>query len=217
MELIKRTLLPLNLQYFAEPGDEDLGGENPGGQGDGGTGEGAQGGADTGGEPGKKDDPKTFTQAELDAIISDRLARAKKKQDDAEQAIKDAAEKKRLEEQGDFKALADARQLEVDRLQALIDSQTADVLQAKKESLLSKAGYKDDQIEVFVGLVTGETDDELKASLDRIKAVSPPAKGYADPGTGNGRKDEPKKKDLHEKGKTAYQRLKEKGKIRGRK
>lgn len=170
---------------------------------------------DTGGEPGKKDDePKTFTQEQLDAIIADRLAREAKKREEAVAAAEAEAERKRLEEQGEYKALSDKRQEEIDRLQKLIDEQKASSLKAVKESLLVKAGYKDEQVELFTSLLEGETEDELQASLEKIVAASPPAKPYADPSVGNGRKQEPEKTSGHDKGMSAYERLKKLGKIK---
>lgn len=208
MELEKK--LRLNLQFFAEDHEEPKGDDNPQG-GDGGAGD------DPDKKDGKGQEEKTFTQEELDAIISDRLARERKKQDEKEQKLRDEAERKRLEEQGEFKELADKRQEEIDRLQALLDSQKADALKAKKEAALVSAGYSEEQVGLLTKLVEGETEEEIKASLDLLKTTVPPAKPYADPGVGNGQKQEPKKKDLQDKGKSAYQRLKEKGKIRRRK
>lgn len=154
--------------------------------------------ANTGGTPGKKgdgdDEPKTFTQEELDRIIADRLARERKKQ-------KEKAEQERLKEEGKYKELYEKTQ------QALIAT--------KKAALLKDAGYTEEQVELFTNLLQGETDEELTASLEKLKAANPPFKrNYVDPSEGNGRKQTPPKKDAEEAGKTLFQRLKEKGKVR---
>lgn len=205
----QRFLLPLNIQYFA---DIDPQGDDPIIEPTGGvSGEGVK---PTDGEPDKIIEPKTFTQDQLDAIIADRLTRERKKQDEAAQKLRDEAEQTRLKENGEYKELADKRQEQVDLLQAQLDAQAADVLKAKKEALLVKAGYADEQVEKLSKYVEGATDEELAASIDALKADVPPKQKFADPSAGNGTKVEPKKTDLRDKGISAYQRLKEKGKIR---
>jgi hypothetical protein len=194
-------LLKLNLQRFADnppqdpPTDPptevvDDPGENP-----------------TGGAPDKGAEPKTFTQDQLDAIIADRLARERKKQEDAERKIREEAERKKLEENEEYKTLAT-------KLQEQLDAIKGDALGAKKEALLAKAGYTQDQIEKYVKYVDGETDEQLSEAVEALKADIPPKPKFADPSPGNGGKQEPKKTDLHDTGVSMYQRLKAKGKIR---
>lgn len=193
-------LLRLNLQHFAEK-EEVLDGEEvkqPEGNGK---------GEKDGGAPEKGAEPRTFTQDELDAIIADRLLRERKKQADKEQELRDEAERKRLAENEEYKELAD-------KLQAQLDAQQADVLKVKKEGALTSAGYSEEQVGLLTKLVDGETDEEIKASIDVLKSTVPPVKPYADPSAGNGQKQEPKKENLHDKGKSTYQRLKERGLIR---
>lgn len=155
----------------------------------------------------KNADEKTFTQAELDQIIAERLARKDKQAEDAVKAAEAKAEAERLKEEGKYKELYET-------VVKQLDEQKAATLATKKESLLTKAGYKDEQVELFVSLLSGETDEELQESLDRLVAATPPAKKYADPSAGNGRRTEPDKKGGDEVGKTAYDRLKSLGKIR---
>lgn len=150
------------------------------------------------------DEPKTFTQEELDQIITERLAREKKKREDAVKEAEAEAERKRLEEEGEYKKLYESLQAQFE----------AEKQKTKKESLLTKAGYKAEQVELFVNLLEGETDEELEASLERLKAATPPERKYVDPSAGNSRKQPPAKKDSEEVGKSAYERLKSLGKIR---
>ena len=202
---MSKFLLPLNLQKFA---DIDPNGDDPKDNinepTDGDNDEGAK---LTDGEPEKIIEPKTFTQDQLDAIIADRLVRERKKQEDAAQKLRDEAEQTRLKENGEYKDLAD-------KLQAQLEAIKEDALNAKKEALLVKSGYTDEQVEKYLKYVHGATDEELLASLDALKADIPPKQKFADPSAGNGTKQEPKKTDLHDKGTTMYQRLKAKGKIR---
>lgn len=216
MEELKK-LLRMNLQEFStkdDPGDGGQGGDDPGdqGQGDGGTGGDDPG---TGDEPVKKDgepkDPKVeFTpeqQAVVDAIIKDRLDRERKAQEKKEQSVRDEAEQKRLKENEQYKDLAD-------KLQAQLDTQKAENLKTKKAQMLTKAGYKEDQIERFSKYLEGDTDEDLQQSLDKLKADIPPAKEYADPGAGNGARKTPPKTGGEDIGKSVFERLKGKGKIR---
>lgn len=165
--------------------------------------------ANDGGEPdklpeGTKDEPK-FTQAQLDAIISDRLKREREKREADEKAARDEAERKRLEEQNDHKALADQYKQELDRLKE-------DARKATKTALLVKAGYNDEQVERYAKFVEGETEDEMKAAVEQLKQDVPPKAPYVDPaGAGNNQRQTPKPKDKEDKGRSLYQRLKAQG------
>lgn len=214
----KHGLLKMDLQHFAEKGKGLDDTEQGQGQGeDQGEGEGVQG-ENNGGDPVEDRKPvRTFTQEELDAIIADRLARERKKQEEKEKQLRDEAERKRLEENEEYKELAKKLQEQLEEKERAIAEQKEAVLKAKKETALSKAGYSAEQIKLLTKLVEGESDEEIEASIDTLKSTVPPAtRPYADPGVGNGSKGEPKKKDLRDKGKSMYQRLKEKGKVRRR-
>lgn len=199
----RRFLLPLSLQKFAE--NDPPNPQDPTNTPNGGANE--PGSNPTGGAPANGAEPKTFTQEQLDAIIADRLARERKKQEDAEKKRKEDEDKKRLEEEGKYKEVAD-------QLRAQLDAIKAEAKKAKKETLLIQAGYTKEQVGVLIGTLSGETDEELATSVEALKATIPPKPTYADPSAGNGRKVDPKPTDLEDKGKTLYQRLKEKGKIR---
>lgn len=124
------------------------------------------------------------------------------------QKERDEAERKKLEENEQYKELAE-------QLKAELETIKSNALKAKKEALLAKAGYTDEQVTLLVNSLAGETDEELTESIEKLKTVIPPNhKPYADPSVGNGQKQEPKKTDLRDKGKSLYQRLKEKGKIK---
>jgi hypothetical protein len=165
----------------------------------------------TGGDPEPKPEPK-FTQDDIDRIVKERLEREKRKRDEALDKQKEEAERKRLEEEQKYKEL-------YEKLQGDLETQRKEAVKTKKESLLAQAGYSEEQASTLVKLVEGENDDELKASLESVKALFPPTKekNYGDPNPGNGGKATPKKRDLEDKGKSVYQRLKAKGKVRGAK
>lgn len=165
----------------------------------------------TGGDPEPTPEAK-FTQADLDRIVKERLDREKRKRDEALEAERKEAERKRLEEEEKYKELYEKQQEE-------LTAQRAQALETRKESMLAKAGYSEEQASTLKKLLEGEKDEDLNASLESVKALFPPKqeKEYGDPSAGNGSKQPPKKKNLEDKGKSAYQRLKDIGKIKGRK
>ena len=185
---MNKVLLPLNLQFFADeepPTDTN---------------------EPTAAEPENKPET-TFTQAEVDEIIAKRLAREKEKAKAAAEAARQEAEQKQLEEQEQYKELYEQKQRELEQLKA-------DALTAKKDTMLAKAGYTDEQIEKYRKYLDGDTDETLSASLEELKADIPPKQVYVDPSASNGKRDKPETTDLKEAGKSLYQRLKESGSIR---
>src|SRR5690625_5392831 len=111
---------------------------------------------DTVEEPENNTEEKTFTQAELDQIIADRLAREKKKRDDAVKAAEAEAERKRLEEQNDYKTLYEQAKEEAE--QAVQKARGS-----KKSALLTQAGYSEEQAQLLVKLV--ERSEEHTSEL----------------------------------------------------
>lgn len=191
----KRFYLPMNLQHFSEePADPS----NPT--------EPTEPTADepedeTPTEPTEPEEKK-FTQSEINKAIHDRLARERKKQEEKQQAERDEAERKRLEDEKQYKELAET-------LQKQLDNEKADALTAKKQAVISGAGYSKEQAEFISKLVEGKTDEEIKTSLEAIKSAIPPKKPYADPGEGNGRKYSPSSKDAKDSGSNAWDRIKD--------
>lgn len=214
MEELK-NLLKLNLQYFAE-GEGESGVEgianndednNPDDTPDDKSGDKGGDEPDTGDNPDNKrgEEPK-FTQTDIDRIVQERLDRERRKQE----REREKENQRKKEEDGEFKELYEETkgQLEAIREEAL---------NVKKESLLAKAGYDDEQVQRYKKYLDGESDEDLQTALDDLKADIPPKRQYADPSAGNDQKKVPKKQNLEDKGKSAYQRLKERGKIRGNK
>ena len=189
-EIKRRARLPLNLQLFAE----ELGGDNDGVA--------AQ-------EP--KEPEKTFTQADIDRILTERLARERKKFDDEKAAAQAEAERKEREKNEEYKALYESAQAELDRARA--DAKAAE-LTAVKTRLLVEAGYTAEQLARVSKYVVGEDEDAIKASVAEVIADMPPKASGVDPNPGNGRRQEPKPGDLTDVGTSLYQRLKAEGKLR---
>lgn len=123
----------------------------------------------------------------------------KKKLADIEDKQK-ADEKKQLEEQNEYKEL-------YERTLEQMETYQADALNAKKGEILTQAGYTKEQIEVLRGTVTGETDEEITASVESLKSVITPAPTYADPSVGNSAKKAPAKKDLKQIGRESVEKF----------
>lgn len=200
---MRKKLLRMNLQNFAEGGEEeDTNPEEQGGQVDPATGDEPEDKTDREGE----EKTVTMTQEEINKMISDRLARERNKQEEEKQKERDEAERKRLAENEEYKELAE-------KLQNQIDSQKAETMNAKKESALTQAGYTEDQITYLMDTVKGESDDDIQNSVEELAEVfTPKKKSYTDPNPGNVVKNTPENKNAEEIGHSAFERIK--GKIK---
>jgi hypothetical protein len=181
----KKFLLPLNLQHFAEDDPTD---------------------------PPAGDDPvKTFTQAELEEIVKKRLERERRKAEELLTQQREEADRKKLEEQNEFKSLYEKTQAELEQIRK--DAEVAK-LEATKTNLLVSAGYTGEQLERVRKYVVGTNDEELTASLEELKQDIPPKAGGVDPSVNNPQRQQPQPKDLADEGRSIYERLKAAGKIR---
>lgn len=213
-EQLNDNLLRLDIQHFAE---EPTGGEgNPSNpednsQGEGGDGVGNQNDEGTGassqeGDDSNRDDggeEKTFTQEQVNQLVQDRLAREKKKNEERESSLKNEEERKRLEENEEYKELAD-------KLQSQLDEQKTAVLNSRKEKLLGDAGYTEKQVNFLKSTIEGESDEDIKKSIEDIQDVIAPTKEYTDPGVNNGAKSKPIKRDGTDVGTSSFERIKHK-------
>jgi hypothetical protein len=127
------------------------------------------------------------------------LAKIKKAQEEAEKA--------KLEEQNEYKKLYEQAQQELAQIKEA-------ALNAKKDALLAKAGYSDEQIALLRNSITGGTDEEISQSVSQLTAVIPPKPNYVDPSPMNGERDKPEPVDERNIGVDLFKRLKAKGKIK---
>lgn len=105
--MFKRLFLPLDLQLFSADLGGEGSGENP-----------AQDGQSTAGEPVNNTDKqseKTFTQADIDKIIADRLEREKKKQAETVEKLKKLEEYEKAEEERKKAEMSEAERLKADK------------------------------------------------------------------------------------------------------
>ena len=158
-------------------------------------------------EPPAEPDPPTptYTQADIDRIVGERLAREKQKADKAIEEAKAEAERKRLEESNEFKALYEAEKASREQIELQMRNNE---LHAKKQSLLLEAGYPADKLADVLGFITGDDEETVKASVERFKSVAPPTPAYVDPAAGGSGRQQPEQKDGTEIGKAMYERIK---------
>ena len=127
--------------------------------------------------------------------LKEELARLREAQE--------AAERAKLEEQNEYKTLYEKAQDDLAKLKA-------DALNAKKDALLTQAGYNAEQIAVLRNTLVGENDEELAKGIEDLKAVIPPKPNYIDPSPLGGGDGKPKPRDKEEIGAKAYERIKNK-------
>ena len=145
--------IPFNLQLFAEDGGDS---------GDDGSDDGDDGSDDSdddkGGEPEKK-----YTDADIDKIVKERLARERKA---AEKKARQQAEAEKLKNM----TAAEKRDAEFEQMKARLASLEAEKNQAEMLSTASDI-LKDAGINVsskLVGHLIAETADETKANVDEF-------------------------------------------------
>lgn len=145
-----------------------------------------------------------FTQAELERIVGERLAREKAK---AEKAVADAkaeAERKKLEESNEYKALYEQSQARIAEIEA---QAKAAELHAKKQSLVLAEGYSADNLTDILEFINGNDEEEIKASIERFKKVSPPKPLPVDPSVSGGSRQTPTQKDGSDYGRELFKKV----------
>lgn len=144
---------------------------------------------------------KKFTQAELDAAIKARLERDRKKQ--AEEA-----EQKRLEEQGEYKALLEKANEKISELEA--EKARVEREQSINSKLLAK-GLSNEEVLKYSKYVDklAETDEELDVAVESVYSDFVAAKQatYKDPSAGFGESKESEQKGDDEFGRELFKRL----------
>lgn len=116
-------------------------------------------------------EPKTFTQAELDMIVTDRLARERKKYEgiDLKELQRKASEFDKLEEANQTEL--DKAQKKIGSLQAELDSiKKAEEVKVMREKVAKETG-------VPANLLTAEDEDACMEQAKAIKAFAVP-EGY---------------------------------------
>jgi hypothetical protein len=111
-------------------------------------------------------DAKTFTQAEVEALIRERVAREQKKATDAAEKARTDAKRKADEEAGEFKKLYDQSQIELATAKAEAHAAT---LRALRRDVAAKTSLP----AALAERLQGETEEELEADAKALLAALP--------------------------------------------
>lgn len=135
---------------------------------------------------------KTFTQAELEQVVKDRLDRAQRKaQADADKARQDA-EAKALAEQGEFKTLAEQRAARIAELEAATEAGKATTKQLERyQASLKKhldAQRADLPTHIVALLDRLDVADQLEWLAENRAAMTPQTKGDGVGSPANGKR-----------------------------
>lgn len=127
------------------------------------------------------------------------------------ETAKQEAERRKLEEQNEFKSLYETTKQELEQIRKEAEQSKIESL---KTNLLVNAGYTGEQLERVRKYIVGADEDEIKTSLEELKKDIPPKFGGVDPSVSNPQRQQPPAKDPAEEGRSLYERLKAAGKIR---
>src|SRR5690625_3347743 len=124
--------------------------------------------------------------------LKEKLAEIEREQEEAK--------RKELEEQNEYKTLYE---------QAVQEKEQAkqEALNLRKQTLLTQAGYDDEQSKLLVKLVEGDDEESIAESIKQIQSTVPVKDDYADPSAFNGAKAKPKTVDAEELGRSAVSRV----------
>jgi hypothetical protein len=112
---------------------------------------------------------KTFTQAELDKIIAERLERESKKRKDAEAKVREEAERDTLAKNQEWEKLAKKHESD------LLEAQQR-LKELELNELRTKAAAKYQLPLEIAERLRGETLEELEKDAEGLKALIPQAK-----------------------------------------
>lgn len=109
---------------------------------------------------------KTFTQADVDRIVRERLQREQGKADQLAQKAREEEAAKALAEQGKYKELFEKQQKELEAAAAKVKAME---LQTLRQTVATKVGLP----AAFVDRLRGETEAEIEADAKAILAIIP--------------------------------------------
>lgn len=132
-------------------------------------------GAPTGDAPGTKSGEdkapeKTFTQADIDRIVQERLERAQKKADEAKAKAEAEAAAKVLAEQGEYQKLSEAQKAKLAELEAQTTTQAEALAKASEERDRYQAALKANVAERLKGIPAHITS--LLEALDPVDQLA---------------------------------------------
>lgn len=116
-------------------------------------------------------DGKTFTQADVDRIIKDRLAREQAKATEAQAKAVADAEAKAMAEQGKYRELYEKQQAELTAKEQRIKAMELDSL---RRSVASRLGLPDPLIDRLRGETVEEIENDAKALVAAMPKPAAP-------------------------------------------
>ena len=123
---------------------------------------------------------RTFTQADVDRIITERLTKEKAKAESMATKAREDAERKAAEEQGKFRELYEAAQQRIAETEARLKA--AEIASIKRE-----VAGKLNMPQALANRLQGGTLEEIEADAKELMAALPkPAAPNINSGTGNG-------------------------------
>lgn len=130
-------------------------------------------------EAGEKTE-KTFTQAELESIVKERLDRANAKAEKAAQAAREDAERKAAEEQGEFKQL-------YEKTLAELEAERNAVRKMELDSMRRNVAQEYGLPPQLASRLQGETEEEMATDAKTLaEALPKPSAPNINAGSGNG-------------------------------
>ena len=144
--------------------------------------------------------------------MGERLAREKQKAEKAVEQAKAEAERKKLEEAQEYRALYEKTQAELEQVRTAAKQAEAERKQERldslKRQLLSEAGFKSEEIAESIGFITGDDEETVKDAVERFKRVAGPR--FVDPAaTGTGTRRQPESKTADDVAADMYARIKD--------
>jgi hypothetical protein len=146
-------------------------------------------------QPDKKED-KLFSQAELDRIVADRLARKEEADRKKSEAEKKQSDEAKLKEQNEWKSLAEKKEIELAETQKkLKERETLDL----KRTTAAKHGIPENLAARLIGTTPEEIEADAKALAETLPKANAqkPSPGPTNPGD----KGSPLEKTPEERGK----------------
>src|SRR5699024_5899999 len=186
--------LRLNLQFFAEEGDDNPDVTDAPSIED-------ETKVDDKQSENKRDAEKSYTAEDVNRIVQERLARERKK-------AEEKAEAERLEEQGEYKDLLEKERAKVRELEE------AKALAERKQSIQSKLaakGLSGEEVTKYAKYVEKlvDSDEEIDGAVNEVYGdfVAVKEASYQDPSAGFGGSKDPEPKSAEEIGREAVRNL----------
>lgn len=147
-------------------------------------------------QPEQNGEQPKFTQAQLDAIIKDRLERADKQKEAASKAAAEAAKAEELKAKQEWQTLAEQREKELKEIQSKYEKAQSDML---KRDIAAKIGLPEALALRLQGTTAEELEADAKTILETLPKPDKPKPGLkttSPSGGGDGETEDQRKRRL---------------------